>query len=234
MRPPLQLTGKKIGRLTVIRQLPDIKCGNRLWLCRCECGKEKVIAANNLNRKARPLKSCGCLKNDKEFIYNRTRGKVTHGFTKHPIYSHWLGMIKRCCDEKNASYRNYGARGIFPCRFIKSSPRNLLELIGDKPTNNHSIDRIDVNLGYNCGSCEDCKSRGMSKNIRWATTFEQARNRRTNTLVTIDGITKCAVDWANVAGITPETFYMRMKAGNTGRELLRMAEYRRPRVLKSP
>lgn len=38
--------------------------GKHLWLCKCDCGNEKIVVADNLS--SGKLKSCGCLK--KEFL----------------------------------------------------------------------------------------------------------------------------------------------------------------------
>ena len=62
------LTGRRFGQLTVIRQAESLK-GRTMWLCRCDCGNEKTVAAHELkNGKTR---SCGCLKAD-----GRTRNSV--------------------------------------------------------------------------------------------------------------------------------------------------------------
>lgn len=54
----VDLTGKKFGRLTVIkREITDKKYTT--WLCKCDCGNEKVICSDNLIRGR--TKSCGCL-----------------------------------------------------------------------------------------------------------------------------------------------------------------------------
>jgi len=54
------LTGLKFGKLLVIkREYPDIKYK---WLCKCECGKEKVISGYGL--KYDDIKSCGCLRKE--------------------------------------------------------------------------------------------------------------------------------------------------------------------------
>lgn len=53
------LTNKKIGTLTVIRRAENNKKTNKpRWLCKCECGKEKIVASNSLLKGA--TKSCGC------------------------------------------------------------------------------------------------------------------------------------------------------------------------------
>lgn len=59
------LVGKRFTRLKVIREAGMIN-GNRTWLCRCDCGNEKVATSALLNIKR--VKSCGCLKINKNKI----------------------------------------------------------------------------------------------------------------------------------------------------------------------
>jgi hypothetical protein len=56
----LDLTGKIFGRLTVLKMAGKDKSGAVMWLCRCECGVEKVVLRGNLT-KEHGTKSCGCL-----------------------------------------------------------------------------------------------------------------------------------------------------------------------------
>lgn len=57
----IDLTGQRFGRLTVIRYDHSEHDGAH-WLCKCDCGTEKVIAGYLLRNGA--TKSCGCLKSD--------------------------------------------------------------------------------------------------------------------------------------------------------------------------
>jgi hypothetical protein len=43
----------------------------------------------------------------------------THGLSKKPIYKTWHGMMQRCSNPKNISYKYYGARGIKVCESWK-------------------------------------------------------------------------------------------------------------------
>lgn len=52
----INLTGQRFGKLTVISYHGDSK-----WVCRCDCGNTTVVSQNNLCRKNRGTKSCGCL-----------------------------------------------------------------------------------------------------------------------------------------------------------------------------
>ena len=53
------LTGQVFGRLTAERYLRSDKTDGSIWLCRCECGKEKEVPASRLLRGI--TRSCGCL-----------------------------------------------------------------------------------------------------------------------------------------------------------------------------
>lgn len=70
----IDLTGRKFGRLTVkcrsgTYQRPS---GNKepTWLCKCECGNEKVVSSSNLKGKNNTL-SCGCLQAEKRLVARR-------------------------------------------------------------------------------------------------------------------------------------------------------------------
>lgn len=56
------LLGKKYGKLTVIKQLEINSNGHMQWLCRCDCGKERIVTTGLLT--GQRIKSCGCDKYD--------------------------------------------------------------------------------------------------------------------------------------------------------------------------
>lgn len=118
-----------------------------------------------------------------------------------PEYQSWRGMKKRCSSTDQSRIRDYSARGIYVCdRWLKSF-RSFLADMGRRPTPNHSIDRIDNNGPY---SPENC---------RWATQREQNSNQRRNHLVTIDGVTKTLMDWANHVNAPYVRLRKRLEAG---------------------
>ncbi len=60
----------------------------------------------------------------------------------------------------------------------------------------------DRSVGY----CKD--------NCRWATPTEQARNKRNNVLLTVDGVTKTAVEWSeHPEAASDKTIYKRVSLG---------------------
>lgn len=58
MPPPLDLTGRVFGRLTVLRRVENCPRGNCQWLCDCKCGKQTIVVATKLS--SGNTKSCGC------------------------------------------------------------------------------------------------------------------------------------------------------------------------------
>lgn len=95
------------------------------------------------------------------------------------------GMKKRCYNPKCKAYKNYGGRGIYICDEWLQDRRKFVEWglsHGFKPI--LSIDRIDVNGPYAPWNC------------RWVDDKTQANNKTTNTVMTVNGITKTLSEWA--------------------------------------
>jgi hypothetical protein len=110
-------------------------------------------------------------------------------------YLAWSSIVSSCGNPSSASYR----RDLFACDRWKNSFENFLSDMGLRPSPHHSIDRIDNAGGYEPENC------------RWATAIEQARNKTTNRLFTIDGETKCISAWAEIVGIQPESMGYRLR-----------------------
>ena len=90
----------------------------------------------------------------------------THGMSETVEYRAWFEMKRRCCDHNRKCYNNYGGRGIKVCDRWNESFENFYEDMGDKPTPNHSLDRIDVDGDYTPDNC------------KWSDRTEQNYNQR--------------------------------------------------------
>lgn len=90
MPPRIDLTGKKFGRLTVLREGERLPDRHYTWLCLCSCGKYKTVSSSCL--KSGDTKSCGCLKSEKLHGKNHPswRGGINkaHGIIKIKAYNH--------------------------------------------------------------------------------------------------------------------------------------------------
>ena len=81
-------------------------------------------------------------------------------------YWSWMGMKKRCYDESETNYHNYGGRGIKVCERWLESYDNFINDMGKKPNKEYTLDRINNDENY------------IKENCRWATIFQQANNKR--------------------------------------------------------
>jgi hypothetical protein len=185
--------GDRYGKFVVLREV-ESRSGKRMVLCRCECGNFKSVRLGNL--RSGNTSSCGC---------NRSIGRVTHGMSYEHEYRSWKSMKERCLNPTSSNYSNYGGRGIGICsRWLKFS--NFIADMGKAPSECHSVDRIDNNGSY------------CSANCRWATSQEQARNRRNNLMISMDGVSKSLVEWIEDIGGNYQTIYSRLLRGMPPRE----------------
>lgn len=159
-RPSIDETGNRYGRLTVVGRSPEAHEKHAYWLCRCECGVLKLVAGGQL-RSGR-TNSCGCL-NLEKLRARKTHGQATGGHRR--VYRIWNAMKQRCHNKKQPHFPRYGGKGIAVCDEWRKSFAAFYEHMGDPPTLEHSIDRIDGTKGYEPGNC------------RWATPLEQRHNR---------------------------------------------------------
>ncbi len=123
-------------------------------------------------------------------------------------------MKDRCLDPNSSRYRDWGGRGIAPCAGWMVFD-NFIKSMGRKPSPASSLERVNNDLGYFCGECEECTENNRVKNCKWGSLFEQNRNKRSNVWVEFRGERKIALDWANLLGIPAKTVYRRISEGKT-------------------
>lgn len=192
---PLNLSGQKFGRLSVLCRRGSSNDGKSLWECKCDCGNVGLYVGKRL--KSGNTKSCGCLSS--ETTAKRNVESATHGMANTITYNTWDSMKQRCLNEDSEGYRHYGGRGISVCdRWMTF--QNFIDDMGERPSGK-TIDRIDVNGNYEPGNC------------RWATPVEQGNNRRSNVFIEFNGLKLTATQWAEKIGIGSKTIMYRLKNG---------------------
>jgi hypothetical protein len=121
-------------------------------------------------------------------------------YKRHPrLNTIYHGMIDRCLNTNNSNFHNYGGRGIVVClEWIRNKESFIEWALANGYHENLTIDRIDVNGGYNPGNC------------RWATPQQQAQNKRATKYVTYRGEQKKLFEWCELLGLDYKTTYNRL------------------------
>jgi len=210
-RNPIELRpGQRFARLVAVRRNGSNHKHESLWLFRCDCGKTKTITASGV--RTGNNKSCGCLALEISTKHGAFSGGLkcsTLPRRMRKMYSAWIAMKTRCYNRNYSGYSNYGGRGIRVCNRWLNSFANFVDDMGMPPSRLHTIERRSNSGNYTPSNC------------RWATRAEQARNRRTNNNVTINGVTMCRADWASRIGIGSNGLKRRINRGLAGRDLIK-------------
>lgn len=179
----VDISGQRFGRLVATEYAGrgyNTTSRWSMWRCKCDCGNELVVRYIHLT--TGNTRSCGCLLDESRKINNENRrGSVSKKFVfdgnldKHPLRLIWKSMLMRCYNPNVKGYNHYGGRGIKVCERWSGELgfENFVNDMGERPTPEHTLDRIDYNGDY-----EPC-------NCRWATPTEQANNKTDNVYITV-------------------------------------------------
>lgn len=178
----IDLTGMRFGRLLVLERTNERSNTFVVYLCVCDCGKQKKATTGAL--RSGNTRSCGCLEieNRKRINSNFSEASRKHSGWGTATYSSWSRMKDRCSNHEN---KDYGGRGIKICEEWINSFDAFLRDMGKRPYG-HSIDRIDVNGDY-------CK-----ENCRWSIPKVQCRNRTNNVYVLYEGREITVAEFAEI------------------------------------
>lgn len=195
----INLIGQKFGKLTVIKyDGANKKRKTSMWLCKCECGNEKVIATHDLRH---GTISCGCLSEENKIKFKAKYRKGVETKERR-IRSIYQGMYRRCYKKESNRYKNYGARGI---KIYKKWLEDYFEFEKWAMENGYkadlTIDRKDVTGDYEPSNC------------RWISNKRQQNNRTNNHFLEIDGVEHTIAEWSEIYNIKQNTILYRLKRG---------------------
>ena len=126
-----------------------------MWLCKCECGKEKIIRGSHLRNGH--TKSCGCLY--REAIIKRNRNKrLNLGISsmRQLIMAYKRGAKKRGLEYELAEDQ-FAELTQKDCYYCGAKPNNIIkhkESFGEYIYN--GLDRIDNIKGYTINNVVSC------------------------------------------------------------------------------
>ena len=181
----LDVAGLKFGRWAAIeidKSAQSVRRSATHWICRCECGQLGSVALHSL--RSGGSKSCGC-RRDEMIAVGMGR---KHGLARSKAYTALQNAIKRCTNPKSVGWSRYGGRGIKICQRWLDSPENFVNDMGNPPPG-MTLERVNLDGDYEPSNCI------------WATRTHQARNRRSNRLITFGGQTKCVAEWSEITGL---------------------------------
>lgn len=138
------MTGKRYGKLLVIKNTGKKSTENYIWECQCDCGNVCEVAQGNL--KSGQVKSCGCNKR-----IPKGEAGFNHLYLKYRIRAEERGYSFELTKEE---FRILTKQN---CYYCGCEPKHLA---GGKNSNGkyvyNGIDRWDNSKGYMTGNCVSC------------------------------------------------------------------------------
>lgn len=187
----IDLTGKRFGRLTVIKRGENVV--NRPgWICKCDCGKTILVAGGHL--RDGHTQSCGCRQRDSVIKKN-----TVHSMSNTRLYNTWNNMKDRCFNPNSTFYSDYGGRGIKVCDEWMYVFQTFYDwAISHGYHEGLTIERVDVNGDY------------CPENCTWIPFELQARNKRNTLYVDFNGRKVTLMELSEISGMKYSFLYERI------------------------
>jgi len=158
-RKRIDETGKRYGKLTVIgykyRDQDDNPYRDAMWLCKCDCGGEKLVSGSHLRRGE--VRSCGCLWSAKQ------KPKGVAAFNS--LYATWRANAKLRGHAWKLTKKQVHSFTKQHCTYCGEPPRHISCPKGCNGSYTYNgMDRVDNDKGYVidnvvacCGTCNRAK-----------------------------------------------------------------------------
>ena len=164
----IDLTGKKIGRLTVIKRGKNMGTKRKMkprWVCICDCGKRGLYLGMLL--RDGKTKSCGCLHSDLTIARNKSWTSAETPIKD--LYCDYRNNAKRREIAFNLSLSQFKKTILEDCFYCGIKPSQLSKLKPHSLFRYNGIDRINSKIGYSetnvVPCCKECNvsKRAMSQ-----------------------------------------------------------------------
>jgi hypothetical protein len=152
--------GQRFGRLRVVRQCGIAKKRGRMYVCRCDCGRRVKVQGRHL--RSGETQSCGCLYRDSRRTANFRHGQ-SPAKNANPVYDAYHRQRGWCRNPRDRRADDFRARGI---EFRFDSFIDFYAEVGEKPSNDHWLRRIDLDGHFEPG------------NLHWVAIKRHRRKRR--------------------------------------------------------
>lgn len=190
--------GDRFGNLVVIGTTYPVH-KERTYVCRCDCGKEKIARSSGLFYGE--TTSCGCMKGQ-HVRESQLKANGNKPFQNKAIIRLRQNMISRCYRKNSKSYKDYGGRGIAICNeWLESQDVFEKWCMENGWQEGLEIDRIDNNGNYSPDNC------------RFVTRRENCNNRRTSRMITAFGETHTMADTARKYNVRYSTLQSLLDRG---------------------
>jgi hypothetical protein len=171
--------GQKINHFVVIELHHQDKRWRRHWLCKCRCGKQKVVQGSLLT--SGNTKSCGCWSKEAARLRSLPHGVAA----RNQVFAGYRHKAKKSGMPFSITQEQFGRIAAQPCFYCGSLPSNVgRSQNGTGDFVYSGIDKIDPRRGYTvsntvscCHICNFAKSnRSQGEFISWIRrTYEHLR-----------------------------------------------------------
>ena len=197
------VSGKKFGYLMLTGKsyLRNHKTYLEVVCLNCDCSK---WMRRDVIKKS---KSCGCFN---EYTHSKKEniGVITHGLSKHPLYTVFRGIVNRCYSEKHKAYVNYGANGVIICEEWRN---NFLSFYNWAIANGWEKGKeIDKDIKYVLEFGTKSGKEYSPKYCSILSRKDNAQLKSTTIFLKYKGETKTINEWAKITFLKPNTIALRL------------------------
>ncbi len=155
MAKRLDLVGRGIGRLTVVRKTKRrSSSGSVYWECLCDCGNISLVRTDSLHGKGRLIRSCGCLRVDRA---RETKSLECGKASFNRVVDAYVTNAAKRGYSFELSKEDIANLVSGPCFYCGSPPSNVSSRKNSNGSFKYNgIDRVDNSIGYNKTNCVSC------------------------------------------------------------------------------